>query len=350
MNTHRHVTAGKLFVAMTLLAMLFPFSARDVAAELPVAEIKHEGPVDFQKEILPILRRNCLACHNATDAESDLVLETPQAILEGGSEGPSVVAGNSGESLMFTLAMHANDPVMPPEDNDVGAKNLTPEQLGLIKLWIDQGPNGKVSQVRGPTQWQPLPATINPVYALAVSPHGKYVAAGRANQIFIYNSATKSLATRLTDPALLEQGIYKNPGVAHLDIVQSLAFSPDGQWLASGGYRTVKLWQRPVNPQLGKLEGLEGEPQSLAVSPDGKWAAVGEANGKVKLFDLATYKVAKTLTGHSGPVTAVAFSSNSASLATGSQDKTFRVFNVADGKEIGNVETQAPVNAVAFVL
>lgn len=333
-------------------AMLASFAQfRTARADaLPVAEVKHDGPVDFQKEILPILRRNCLACHNATDAESDLVLESPKSIIEGGAEGEGVVPGKSGESLVFMLASHNRDPVMPPEDNDVGAKNLTPEQLGLLKLWIDEGAKGEVGDVAGPVEWQPLPASVNPVYALDVSPHGKYVAAGRANQIWIYSVPAKQVVTRLTDPALLKQGIYKNPGVAHLDLVQSIAFSPNGKWLASGGYRNVKLWQRPVNPQQGTLEGIEGEPQSLVVSPDGKWAAVGEAGGKVKLFELATGKVSKTFEGHGGAVTGVAFSSDSAMLATGSQDKSFRVFNLADGKELGKVETESPINAVAFVL
>ncbi len=62
---------------------------------LEVATVEHEGPVDFEQEILPILRRNCLACHSSTDSESDLILETPQTILAGGSGGPAVVAGKS---------------------------------------------------------------------------------------------------------------------------------------------------------------------------------------------------------------------------------------------------------------
>ena len=54
-----------------------------VAAPIEIAEVKHEGDVDFEKEILPIFRRNCLACHSATEAQSDLVLESPQTILKG---------------------------------------------------------------------------------------------------------------------------------------------------------------------------------------------------------------------------------------------------------------------------
>ena len=54
-----------------------------------------------------------------------------------------------------------------------------------------------------------------------------------------------------TDPALLAQGIYKQPGVADLDLIQSLTFSPDGEMLASGGFRTIKLWRKPAR---GKRE------------------------------------------------------------------------------------------------
>ena len=62
--------------------LLFAAPARRSGAdEIPIAAIEHEGSVDFQKEVLPILRKNCLACHNSTDAEGDLILETPEAML-----------------------------------------------------------------------------------------------------------------------------------------------------------------------------------------------------------------------------------------------------------------------------
>src|SRR5258706_9884017 len=77
-----------------------------LAAPIAIAEIKHDGEVDFEKEILPIFRRNCLACHSATEAQSDLVLESPQSILKGGSEGPAVVPGKGVESRLIKLASH----------------------------------------------------------------------------------------------------------------------------------------------------------------------------------------------------------------------------------------------------
>src|SRR5262245_57866817 len=133
-------------------------TASGQTAPIDIAEIKHVGDVDFEKEILPIFRRNCLACHSATEAQSDLVLESPQTILKGGSEGPAVVAGKSGESLLLKMASHAKEPFMPPPGNDVKAKPLSPMDLGLIKLWIDQGAKGEVKAANAQIAWQPLPA------------------------------------------------------------------------------------------------------------------------------------------------------------------------------------------------
>ena len=122
-----------------------------------IADVQHDGPVEFERDILPILRRNCLACHNRSDAENDLVLETPQTILTGGSEGPAVKPGDGSKSLLLKVAARQSEPFMPPADNEVGARNLTPQELGLLKLWIDQGSKGDVTGRRAPIAWQPLP-------------------------------------------------------------------------------------------------------------------------------------------------------------------------------------------------
>src|SRR6476660_5373052 len=198
------------------IAFIFLVTAgigRTIAAPIEIAEIKRDGEADFEKEILPVFRRNCLACHSATEAQGDLVLESPQTILKGGSEGPAVVAGKSGYSRLLKLATKQKEPFMPPPDNDVKAKPLTSQELGLIKLWIDQGAKGEVKGTGGPITWQPLPAGVQPIYAVAITPDGQYAAASRANQIFLYHVPSKRELGRLTDPSLLERGVYKSPGV-----------------------------------------------------------------------------------------------------------------------------------------
>lgn len=339
-------------LVMGLSVLLGTASAAPAEANeaLPVAEVQHDGPVDFEQQILPLLRRNCLACHNTTQAESDLVLETPQTILKGGSEGPGVVPGKAAESLVFQLAAHQRESFMPPAGNTVGAKNLTPEELGLLKLWIEQGAKGEVTGTAEAIRWQPLPPGYNPIYAVAVSSDGRYVAAGRANQIFMYSVPSRQSLGRLTDPELLETGVYQRPGVAHLDLVQSLAFSSGGERLASGGYRTVKIWHREAGVRQGELSPAAAEIRTLATTHDGKLAAIVEAGGNIRLDDVATGQVLRTLSVPMTEVTCVAFSSDGARLVAGSLDKTVRVWNVADGQETGKLEMPSPVTAAAFVL
>ena len=123
---------------------------------IPIAKVKHPKPVDFDKEILPILKNNCLACHNKTAAKAKLVLETPQDILKGGDSGPAIAPKKSGSSLLLKAASHQlEDTIMPPRANKVQASDLTPDELALIKLWIDQGAKASANIVR-PIDWQPL--------------------------------------------------------------------------------------------------------------------------------------------------------------------------------------------------
>ena len=325
----------KYAILSTILAgSLVPAAPLPLAAETPagleVAALSRDKPVDFTGEILPILRKNCLACHNARDADGELNLETPATIANGGESGAVVVPGNAGKSRLMVHVRQVEKPFMPPRRNKVSAKKLTPRQLGLIRLWIDEGAKGEVPEVSQAFNWRPLPAAITPIYTTAISPDGQYAAAGRGNQIFVYHLPTRRLAARLVDPGLAKGD--PTTAVAHRDVVQSLAFSPDSQTLASGGYRVAKLWRRQpaaANPPLNLLPGGEtvtaigvalgqarvvaagsaGGVQAidlqstlplwldqvpgqaaaqLAVSPDGKRVAVLFADGRVRTWETAT--------------------------------------------------------------
>ena len=310
-------------------------------------------PVDFEKDVQPILDANCVACHNVVISESKLILEDVPAILKGGKRGPSVVPREPDKSLLYRVAARAVDPVMPPLPNKASAAALTPKELGILKKWIEEGAVQGTGSGTAVVPWQPVPSTLNSIYSVALSTWGRWAACGRANQIDLYDVATGEYVTRLQDPALLsiKQGdkpFYPN-GAAHRDFVHALAFNPQENLLASAGYREVKLWQRQTNVQRGSYTE-EAAPTSLAVSPDGNWLAIGRADNSIKLQHLVDPNNKKVLSGHAGPVTGLQFSADSQKLFSGSKDKSLRLWNVADGQQAAALETPQEVTAIALNL
>ncbi len=157
------LTTSLVFLATCCLQMR--------ADEIEIATVERAQPVRFGEEILPLLRRNCVACHNAREQEAGLVLESAAAMRKGGDSGPAIIPGRGAESLLLKLAAHQDEPVMPPEDNDVNAKPFTSSELGLLRLWIDQGArDDATATMLSPKQWSPLPANIAPVYSVAPVP------------------------------------------------------------------------------------------------------------------------------------------------------------------------------------
>ena len=314
-------------------------SLAEEAAPISISELNRAEPVDFETEILPILQKNCLACHNASDAESDLVLETPQTIRQGGSLGPAVVPGASEESLLLLVSAHREEPLMPPVDNERGADPLTPDELGLIKKWIDEGAEGTVGEGPESLTWQPISPQFQPILATAISQDGQYVACGRGNRLFVYHWPTRQLVARLVDPDPLNNGTGQALQVAHLDMVQSLAFSPRADLLASGGFRTVKLWRRAPYARLSETD-LGVMSDVLATSSDARWFASGDSNGSIRLLDVTSPQELRLLEGHAGGLTALVFSGDGRWLVSAAADN-LRIWNVAEGRQVGQLAVPA---------
>ncbi len=259
---------------------------------LPVVRPTRTDTLEFYRDVLPVLRENCLPCHNRTTTKADLLLETPADLLKGGESGTALVPGKSVESLVFKVSAHLEKPRMPPKDNKVNAVNLTPEQLGLLALWIDQGAKAgeRVAEV---IQWQALPDRVDPILAVAVPANGRYAACSRGNQIEVYGMADGAVLSRQIDPTLATTNgaVVAASHIAHRDVVNALAFSPDGEWLASGGFREVKLWRRTWTREAGAairpMSAATGGQDSSGrvVSGDGK-VAVALVNGQALLSDV----------------------------------------------------------------
>lgn len=327
-----------------LLSGTVCIGADAISIEVP----QRSKPVDFAAEIAPILQANCVACHNEKKANGSLVLESPQTILKGGEQGPAVVAGKSAESLLLKVAAHQQESVMPPPDNIVGAKPLTPAQLGLLKLWIDQGASGSISATRE-VRWQPLPTGYQPALATAVTPDGQFAVCSRGNRLSVYHLPTGKQTTTLVDPGSNGAAGESNSAVAHRDLVRCVAFDSTGDLLASGSFREVKLWRRPRVTRLAEW-AHDAAVQSVATSADARWAATGDESGRIRIWEINTGKTTQSFAAHQAAVTGIVFSPDATSLFSCGIDKSLRTWNVANGEPLGKpVETSSPIQAMTLV-
>jgi WD40 repeat protein/tRNA A-37 threonylcarbamoyl transferase component Bud32 len=138
-------------------------------------------------------------------------------------------------------------------------------------------------------------------------------------------------------------------------VVNTVAFSPDGQLLASGGQdRSVKIWRVATRTLVATLEPHSGAVSSVAFSPDGRTLAAGVEDWKaqseaVKLWDLQSRSAATLrLPGPGGSTRTVAFSPDGQIIALGSADSDVRLWNPKTGEVISLHGHDGSIASVAF--
>lgn len=322
--------------------LLISTSASAVVPSQPAVPAA-SGEVDFRRDVYPILKANCIACHNKTTTKGDLNMETPELMKKGGESGPGLVPGKAADSIVLQAAAHEWDSEMPPKGNKVGAVNLTPGELKVLEAWIQKGAkSSEKTFVQIP--WQPLPPGLNPIHSVALTDDGRLAACSRANQIFVYDLATRQVQTRLTDAELIKQEIYKNAGVAHRDMVQTLAFSPDGKRLASGSFREVKIWRRDdAAPVLRKADPKLGMTMSV-ISEDGRQIVGADKAGALHFTEAVSGKIIRTVAAVSpSGIKHLSLSPDASKIAVIGVDGTLSAWSMAEGKRLAG---KAGVNGV----
>ena len=128
-------TAAFGFVA-AVSAQDAPPAAPAAPKELPPVSTK--TGVTYATDIKPIFDASCIKCHGDMKPGAGIVLTSLESTLKGGKEGKILTPGDSTKGHLVMSVAHIGDPqsFMPKGRM---AKALTPEQIGLIRAWIDQG-------------------------------------------------------------------------------------------------------------------------------------------------------------------------------------------------------------------
>jgi WD40 repeat protein len=330
-------------------------------------------------DAMRLLQRNCLGCHNPEKHKGGLNLTTREAALKGGDDGEILTPKNPAKSKLISVLAAESDPHMPPK------KQLKPAEIDLLKKWIASGAawdQQALAKAAAPREVKlgPIPSSIHPVYAIAVTSDGSRLAIGRAANI-----ETFDLTSTNTAPIAA--------WTAHGEFVRALAWSADGKRLASGSFREVALWEdgkavwktaltdsdrvtavRFINDselavaegkiansgRISILDAATGKTKTswaahadlindLSVSADGKLLASAGADHLAKIWDVATGKELHHFEGHSQAVYGVAFNSDGTQLLTVGADKTLFVWDVKTRESVVTMhDRKTPLTSVVW--
>ena len=256
-----------------------------------------QTPVSFERDLKPIIGRQCLACHQPSGPQSGLSLASVESFQKGGAKGVAFVAGQPEQSLVVKYLAGEMKPSMP-----LGGKLLPAEQVELFRRWIREG--AKDDSVAAPA---------------------------------VVSSAVVSSAVVSSVPKV---PVYKQS-----PLITAVAFSADGRWMAVSGYHEILLHEmsggRPVK-LAARLPGRAMRIHGLAFAPDSKTlvATGGDPaqSGEVQVWDLESRALRFETKLSADTFFGVALSPDGTRAAFTGADKSIRLYDVVTGKEIRKMD------------
>ncbi|MFN3653527.1 MAG: PSD1 and planctomycete cytochrome C domain-containing protein [Armatimonadota bacterium] len=208
--------------------------ARPAAAPKPSAAAT-KAPVEFAREVQPILKASCIQCHGPEKALGGLRLDTRELALKGGVSGTSIVPGKGAKSLLVTRMLgHGGKPRMP-----LGFAPLPAQKIAAVQRWIDQGAEWSEAGAARHWSFEPLrrprvPAVKNrawvknPVdaFVLARLEQERLQPSPEADRITLLRRVTLDLTGLPPTPAEVDAFLADRSPDAYEKVVDRLLASP----------------------------------------------------------------------------------------------------------------------------
>lgn len=177
------------------------------------------------------------------------------------------------------------------------------------------------------------------VNAIAVHPNGKLIASGSNDRtVKLWSFKSGKLVCAFT---------------GHKDKVTAVLFSPDGNVLASSGDindKTIKLWFLAENRNITLIGHSDwfGGVDTIAFTPDSQFIASGSKDKTIKIWQVKTGEEVITLNAHNDYITSIAISKDNNLLASASKDKTLKIWRLTTRELITTINCQEYIQTVTF--